>query len=67
MAAAMPQSPLRRLALDLRFPGRCHQSGDGDGSTTLTLTLVPSGTAMTTPDVPSNLRADLYRVVPKAC
>ena len=32
-AAAMPQSPLRRLALDLRFSGRRHQSGDGDGST----------------------------------
>ena len=56
-AAAMPQSPLRRLALDLRFSGRRHQSGDGDGST-LTLTLIPgaSGAATTTPDLPGNLR-----------
>ena len=56
-AAAMPRSPLWRLALDLRFSGRRRQSGDGDAST-LTLTLVPgaSGAATTTPDLPGNLR-----------
>ena len=55
--AAMPRFPLRRLALELHFSGRRHQSGDGDGST-LTLTLVPSasGTATTTPDLFGNLR-----------
>jgi hypothetical protein len=53
MAAAMPRSTLRRLALDLRFSGRRRQSGDGDSST-LTLTLIPgaSGAATTTPDLP---------------
>ena len=56
-AATMPRSPLRRLALNLRFSGRRRQSGDGDGST-LTLTLVPgaSGAATLTPDLPGNLR-----------
>ena len=46
-AAAMPRSPLRRLALDLRFSGRRHQS----------LTLVPgaSGAATTTPYLPGNI------------
>jgi len=45
--AAMPWSPLRRLALDLRFSGRRHQS----------LTLVPgaSGAATTTSDLPGNV------------
>ena len=53
MAAAMPRSTLRRLALDLRFSGRRRQSGDGDSST-LTLTLIPgaSGAATKTPDLP---------------
>ena len=53
MAAAMPRSTLRRLALDLRFSGRRRQSGDGDSST-LMLTLIPgaSGAATTTPDLP---------------
>ncbi len=52
-AAAMPRSPLRRLALDLRFSGRRRHSGDGDIST-LTLTLIPgaSGAAAMTPDLP---------------
>jgi hypothetical protein len=55
-AAVMPQSPLRRLALDLRFLGR-RQSGNGNGST-LTLTLVPGayGAVTTTPNLPGNLR-----------
>ena len=45
--AVMPWSPLRRLALDLRFSGRRHQS----------LTLVPgtSGAATTTPYLPGNI------------
>ena len=55
-AAVMPQSPLRRLALDLRFLGR-RQSGNGNGST-LTLTLVPGAysAVTTTPNLPGNLR-----------
>ena len=55
--AAMPRSPLRRLALDLCFSGRRRQSDDGDSST-LTLTLVPgaSGAATTPPDLFGNLR-----------
>jgi hypothetical protein len=43
------------------------QSGDGDGSTsTLMLVPVSSGAATTTPDLPGNLRADLYCFFPKA-
>ncbi len=53
MAATMPRSTLRWLALDLRFSGRRRQSADGDSST-LTLTLIPgaSGAATTTPNLP---------------
>ena len=54
---AMPRSPLWRLALDLRFSGRCRQSGDVDGSTlTLMLVLGASGATTMTPELPGNLR-----------